>query len=170
MSVAAVVSTASPSRHRRLLDVRDVIAELRRMNPKMGQERLAQALAERVEEDRRLLVNACTVLIRQALTAQTIVRRRRQQNGRTPLERAQRRDLATAEVRTIAGKVRVSLVLDMPVMLISGETKALRYTTKEELDQLGGLYVQLGARMESATEMCGERWTAAEVEALLGAA
>ena len=38
----AVVRDTSPSRHHRHLDVREVIHELRRLNPRMGQERLAE--------------------------------------------------------------------------------------------------------------------------------
>jgi hypothetical protein len=102
MSLAVIRDTV-PATHRRA-DIRETIEQLRREN--RGEERLAEALAERVEEDRRLLVDACTVLVRQALTPIETVRRRRRQDGRTSDERAQRRAVATAEVKAVAAKVK----------------------------------------------------------------
>jgi hypothetical protein len=61
------------------------------------------------------------------------------------------------------------VLLDQMVMLVTGEQKKLRYATKIELNQLGGLYVKLATRLETPSEMCGERWTEGEVKALLGA-
>jgi len=55
-------------------------------------------------------------------------------------------------------------------MLLDGTQKQLRYATKVELNQLGGLYVKLAARLEAPDEMCGERWTDSELKAVWAAA
>ena len=71
-------------------------------------------------EDRRLLLDASRVLVRQIVSTAKIAHTRRQQNGRTPEERATRRIAAKAEVKAIAAKARAICVLDTVVTLLSG--------------------------------------------------
>jgi hypothetical protein len=162
--VSLAISTTSPSRHRPRADVHEVVQELRRLNPRMGEERLAEALAERIEEDRRLLLDASRVLVRQALTTETIVRRRRRQDGRTPEERSQRRIAAKAEVKKLVEKVREVAVLDMVV-----DGKALRFLTGAEVARLGAGFSKLAERVP-ADALVGEIVTEAEAAELMQAA
>jgi hypothetical protein len=122
-----------------------------------------------LEEDRHLLLDAGRFLVERVLAiAET--RQRQSRAAPSPEQRTARKVAEKVAVTKLAARVKATLVLDLPVTLIGGETKALRYMTKTELDQLGGFYVHLGARLEAPSEMCGERWTEGEVKALLGAA
>ena len=78
MSSLAVIRDTSPSRHHRHVDVRSVVEELRRQSPRAGVDRLAEALAERAEEDRHLLVDACRAVVRQIVSTIETTRRRHQ--------------------------------------------------------------------------------------------
>jgi hypothetical protein len=160
----AVIRDTSPSRHHRHLDVREVIAELRRANPRMGENGLSERLAERIEEDRRLLLDASRVLVRQALSAVEIVRRRRHQDGRTPEERAERRAAAKAEVTKLVAKVREVAVLDM--LMQNGI--AMRFNTGTQMGAYGKAYSAIAAKV--GTAMVGEVMVEAEVRELLQAA
>jgi hypothetical protein len=157
----SVIRDTSPSRHHRHLDVREVIHELRRLNPRMGQERLVEALAERVEEDRRLLLDACAVLVRQTISTIETTRRRRHQDGRTPEERTQRRAAAVAEVTKLAEKVREVAMLDM---LMPNGT-AMRFCTGTQMAVFGSAYEKIAERVGAA--MVGEVMVEAEVKLLL---
>jgi hypothetical protein len=64
----AVVHTAAPAT-RRHVDIREVVAELRRRHPRAGEDRLVEMLVERLEEDRHLLVDACRYLVQKMLAA-----------------------------------------------------------------------------------------------------
>jgi hypothetical protein len=140
MSLA--ISTTSSARHQPRADVREVVQELRRLNPRMGEAGLSEKLAERIEEDRRLLLDASRVLVRQVLSTAEIVRRRRQ-DGRTPEERTQRRAVAKAEVTALATKVRTICVLD--TVLPGG--KLLRFATGAEVAELGAGYARIAAKV-----------------------
>ena len=77
----AVVHTTAPATRRRV-DIREVVAELRRSHPRAGEDRLAEMLVERLEEDRHLLLDAGRFLVGKILaSAET---RQRQSQGHLP--------------------------------------------------------------------------------------
>jgi hypothetical protein len=158
MTSLAVVPTSRP-RHRRSPDVGALVADLRREH---GNKQASNALFELLLED-EAVARAVAAFVVEKLAAAAPRRRVMP----TAKERAEHQAVERVAVKEIAAKVKAALVLDLPVTLVSGEQKQLRYMTKAELNQLGGLYVQLGARLETSSEMCGERWTEGEVKALL---
>jgi hypothetical protein len=77
-----------------------------------------------------------TVPVEIEIEHELILRLRREAAQRAP-ERAARRVAEKAAVREIAEQVKAIAVLDMAVTLLSGEQKKLRFTTGDELGQLG---------------------------------
>jgi hypothetical protein len=72
-------------------------------------------------------------------------------------------------VKAIVAKVREVALLDMPVALLNGATKALRFCLGRELAELGAAYARIAEKVEP-DEMIGERLTEAEVRGLLAGA
>jgi hypothetical protein len=165
MGLAVAHSTLEPTRRR--VDVREVIHDLHRRYPRMGEGRLAEMLAGRIEEDRHLLLDASRLLVHQ-IVAVTETRKHQRKAASAPV-RAARRVADQAEAKALAVRARQTILLDTLLALPNGESKQLRYATKAELNLLGGLYTTLAARLEAPDEMCGERWTEGELKALLQA-
>jgi hypothetical protein len=138
MSLAVVHTTAPATR--RSVDVREVVAELRRRHPRAGEDRLVEMLVERLEEDRRLLLDAGRYLVQKVLAAaETRVRQSRA--APSPELRAERQAAEKAAVTALAAKVRGS-VLDMLI----GE-KSLRDMTGAEVARLGVAFTRLASRV-----------------------
>jgi hypothetical protein len=58
-----------------------------------------------------------------------------------------RRQAERARVQATAAKAREIILLDMPVRLLTGEAKPLRYVTGRELAELGGVYQAIAAKV-----------------------
>jgi hypothetical protein len=139
MGLAVVARDTAPAT-RRSVDVREVVAELRRLHPRAGEDRLVEMLVERLEEDRHLLVDAGRCLVQKMLAAfETRVRQSRA--APSPVERAERQAAEKSAVTALAAKVRGS-VLDMMI----GE-KALRDMTGAEVGRLGLGFQRLASRI-----------------------
>ena len=50
-------------------------------------------------------------------------------------------------MKQLAQKARERIWLDLPIVLLSGETKQLRYVTGRELAELGGIYQAIAERV-----------------------
>jgi hypothetical protein len=156
MGLAVVRDTASPSRKQRHVDVREVIAELHRQRPRAGTDQLTEALAERLEEDRALLLDGCRVLL-------ATIEPQRRRATTSPRERAARQVAERMEVTKIAAKVREIAVLDT---IIDG--KALRFHTGAEVARLGAGFARIAERVP-ADCLVGEILTSVEAEKLMSA-
>jgi hypothetical protein len=168
MSLSAVATLPAP--RPRVRDIQQVIGNLHRQNPRAPEARLAALLMDELLDDRELLLVIAGDLVRKALAPAKVKPKATLKSAEAARrQRVARQVAAKAEAQAVAGKVKEIILLDTMVMLVTGEQKQLRYATKVELDQLGGLYVKLAARLETPSEMCGERWTEGEVKALLGA-
>ena len=165
MSLSAVVTTPSP-RHRNH-DVMQVIENLRKQNPRAGEGRLAELLADELLDDRALLVDAAGHLVHKALTsakpksAVKVTAARRQ--------RVARQEAETKAVKAIATRVKELVALDMMVTLLDGTQKALRFCFGHELEQLGAAYQRIAERV-GADVVVGEALTSAEAQELMRAA
>jgi hypothetical protein len=158
MSLAAVQPVLPPRHCSR--DVMQVIGSLRRQNPRIGEDRLAELLADELLDDRELLLDAGRHLVRKALVSARpksvakVVAVRRQ--------RIARQEAEEATVKAIVAKVKAALVLDME---IGG--KRLRFHTGAEVARLGAGFVKLAKRVP-ADCLVGEIVTEAEAAALMG--
>jgi hypothetical protein len=165
MSLAVVRDvTLEPTRRR--VDVREVIHDLRRRYPRVGEDRLAEMVCDRLEEDRHLLLAASRLLVHQIVAAAEA--REPQRRAASAPVRVRREAVNRVEVRRAVAKVREAALLDLPVTLLSGETKQLRYCLGRELSELGTAFSRIAERVEP-DEMLGERLTEAEVRGLLAA-
>jgi hypothetical protein len=154
MASLAVVSTSRP-RHRHAPDVGALVADLRRQHGKQA----SNALFEMLSED-EALARAIAVFVVEKLAAP---RRRVMPSAK---ERAEHRVAVKAQAAKLATRVKERILLDQEVVLLSGEGKALRFTTGAELTALGGAYLKLGERV-GPTNMTGEVMVEAEIRALL---
>jgi hypothetical protein len=162
--MALAVIQSQPTRLRQSpQDIRAVVESLRRRHKAADNARTTELLLELVGEDHALL----------RVAVRFVVDRIAAQRRPTVRERIARQAAHAAEkveVKALAAKARQTIMLDTLVTLPSGEQKQLRYATKAELNQAGGLYLKLAERLETPDEMCGERWTEGELKALLQAA
>jgi hypothetical protein len=162
----AVVRDTSPSRHRPR-DVLQVIQNLRRQNPRAGESRLAELLADELLDDRALLFDAAGHLVRKALvTAKPksiakVTAARRQRVARQKVERE--------AVKAIAAAGKDLVALDMMGTLLDGSQKPLRFCTGRELGALGAAYGRIAAQL-GADEMVGERFVEKDLRLLIVAA
>jgi hypothetical protein len=154
----AVVRDTSPSRHRPR-DVLQVIQNLRRQNPRVGESRLAQLLADQLYDDRDLLVDAAGHLVRKALVtakpksiAKVTAARR---------QRVARQEAEKQTVRQVAEKIRAVVLLDLTMP----NGVAMRYCTGTQLAAFGSAYEKIAERAGAA--MVGEVMVEAEVRTLL---
>jgi hypothetical protein len=154
-----------PTATRRCVDVCEVVAELRRQNPRAGADRIGILLAERIDEDRHLLISPSRFIAEKVLTT-TAIREKLRRAAPTPRERVKRRANEKAAATAIAAKVKATLLLDMPVTLLGGEEKALRFCLGREVAELGAAYTRIAAKVP-ADVMCGECLVESEVKALL---
>jgi len=69
-------------------------------------------------------------------------------------------------VKPVAAKVREFVLFDLPVTLLNGEQKALRFCLGAEIARLGSGYSRIAERVGPAS-MVGEVLVEAEVKALL---
>jgi hypothetical protein len=145
--------------------IRAAVRELCQGHPRAGEQQIGRLLAERLEVDPELLGAGAVYLAHDALTANRIQRGRA---APTPKARAARKIAERAQVRVTVVKAREIILLDMPVTLLSGEQKALRYVTGRELADLGAAYEKIAEKVEP-DEMIGERLTEHEVRGLLAA-
>jgi hypothetical protein len=123
-------------------------------------------LTERLEGDGDLLEAGAIYLAHDAMTAERVHRTR---SAPTPKAQAARRVAEQAQVRATAAKARQLILLDMPVRLLSGEAKQLRYVTGRELAELGGVYQAIAEKV-GPDNFVGEVLVEAELKALLQAA
>ena len=75
--------------------------------------------------------------------------------------RAKRETANRITVKPVAAKVREFVLVDLPVTLLSGEEKALRFCFGAELGQLGAAFGRIDERV-GPTNMAGECLTEAE--------
>lgn len=160
MGLAIAHSTLEPTRRR--VDVRETVEELRRRHPRLGEDRLAEMLADRIEEDRHLLLDASHVLVRQVLAV--MEGRERQRRVASAPMRAAREAVNRREVQAAVAKVKALVVLD--TILPSG--KLLRYATGSEVAALGEAYQRIAERV-GPNAMVGELLTEAEAAELMRA-
>jgi hypothetical protein len=160
MSLTAVHAVSTPRRRTR--DVLQVIEALRRQNPRAGESRLAELLADELLDDRELLLDAGRHLVHKALSsnkpksAAKVTAARRQRVARVEAE-------ATA-VAVIAAKVKAICMLD--TLMPNGV--AMRYNTGLQMGAYGEAYSAIAAKV--GTAMVGEVMVEAEVRELLQAA
>jgi hypothetical protein len=158
----AVVSTTAPSPHRHI-DVREVIGELRHLHPRAGEGRLSELLAERLEEDRHLLLDASRILVHQ-IGASIAAAERLRRAAPTPRQRASRKAAEQAQVRAAVTKVKEAVLLD----LVMPNGIAMRYCSGTQMAGFGAAYEKIAAKVGDA--MVGEVMVESEVKALLQAA
>jgi hypothetical protein len=160
MSLAAVHAVPTPRRRPR--DVLQVIASLRKQNPRAGESRLAELLADELLDDRDLLLDAGRHLVHKALasnrpkSAAKVTAARRQRVARVEAE--------TTAVVAIAAKVKAICVLD--TLMPNGI--AMRYCTGIQMATYGKAYEAIAAKVGEA--MVGEVMVEHEVRKLLQAA
>jgi hypothetical protein len=160
MGLAVAHSTLEHTRRR--VDVREVIHDLHRRYPRMGEDRLAQMLAERIEEDRHLLLDASRLLVHQ-IVAVTETRKHQRKAASAPV-RAARRVADQAEAKAIAAKARQTIMLD----LLMPNGVAMRYCSGTQMAGFGKVYAKIAEKAGDA--MVGEVMVESEVKALLQAA
>ena len=160
----AVVRDVTVEPTRRHVDIRETVEELRRLNPRSGQERLAELLANRIEEDRHLLLDAARSLVR-LFSAGTEGRERQRHAASAPV-RARREEVTRHEVKRIVAKARQAILLDMLMTLPNGEQKPLRFCYGGEIEALGTAYQRIAEKV-GKNAMVGEIMCESEVRALL---
>jgi hypothetical protein len=144
MSLAIVHNTAAAAKHRHV-DVREVVEELRRRHPRAGEDRLAEMLVERLEEDRHLLLDAGRFLVERILAA-VETRQRQSRAAPSPEQRTARKAVEREQVKTLVEKVKAA-VLDTEI----GGTK-LRFHTPATVSHMS---TGLARIAELATERGG---------------
>jgi hypothetical protein len=167
MSLAVVRDTTLPSRPRRRQDVRQAIEGLRRRHPRASGDRLAQALVDALLDDRDLLLDVARFVI-EKIAAAAEARQRQSRAAPTPRQRASRRASEKTIVKQLAQKARERIWLDLPIVLLSGETKPLRYVLGRELAELGGIYQAVAVKV-GLENLVGEVLLEAELKTLLQA-
>jgi hypothetical protein len=167
MSLAVVRDTASVDRRRPPQDICAVVEGLRARHRRADNERLAGMLLEILDEDRDLLRAAANFIV-DKVVAVAATRERQQAAAPTPRQRAERQVAEKAAVTRLAAKVKERVLLDLPVVLLTGETKPLRFCLGRELGELGHAYTRIAEKV-APDEMIGERLTEAELKALLAA-
>jgi hypothetical protein len=168
MSLAIVRDAPpSPHLHRPPADLRSVVEDLRRRHRRADEDELSQFLMTAVSEGDDLLLEVCRFAVGRTLMA-IAAQQRRQQAAPNTRQRAERKIAETKAVAEIVERVKAT-VLDLPVMLINGETKKLRFTTGAELAGLGSAYTRLAAAIPPDA-MLGECLTESEAAELLGSA
>jgi hypothetical protein len=166
MSLSAVATL--PTSRPRVRNVVQVIQELRRQNPRSGEGRLAELLADELTDDHELLLGVAGDLIRRALTAKPKPTLKAAETARR--ERASRQAVEKEQTTKIAANVRQQITLDAVTTLLNGGTKELRYCTAGELTELavrGSIYGRIAAKvMEAggADAMVGEIICARDLE------
>ena len=156
----------SPSSHntapatRRRVDIREVVAELHRRHPRAGEDRLAEMLVGRLEEDRHLLAR-CWPLSRAKVLAAAETRARQSRAAPTPRQRAKRQATEKAAVTAVAARVKELVLLDL--MMPNGV--AMRFCSGTQMAGFGTAYEKIAER--AGTAMVGEVLVEAEVKALL---
>jgi hypothetical protein len=146
----------------------DTVGELRQQNLKADERRVAQLLAERMEHDDDLREAGAHLLAHDALVAER-VHRQRSTSAPTPKQRVAHKVATAKAVKQLAQKARERIWLDLPILLLSGETKQLRYVSGRELAELGGAYQAIAERV-GPDNFVGEVMVESEVKALLQAA
>ena len=146
----------------------DTVGELRRQNVKADECRIGQLLAERMEADDDLREASAHLLAHDALVAERVLRQR-STTAPSPKQRVARKVATEKVVKQLAQKARERIWLDLPILLLSGESKQLRYVTGRELAELGGVYQAVAVKVGDEN-MVGEVLVEAELKALLQAA
>jgi hypothetical protein len=142
----------------------DAVGELRRQNVKADERRIGQ-LAEKLGNDDDLREASAHLLAHDALVAER-VHRQRSTSAPTPAQRVARKVATAKVVRQLAQKARERIWLDLPIVLLSGESKQLRYVLGSELAELGGVYQAIAEKVGDEN-MVGEVLVEAELKALL---
>jgi hypothetical protein len=153
MSSLAVVHDTAPRQSRPSMDLRTTVEDLSRRHRRAGPDKLAEMLVTVLSEDADLLLQASHFIVEKIGAAIDAQVRRREAAERRP-SRAARRVAEKAIAEQVVEKVAVA-VLDLPIVLLSGETKQLRFTTGAELAGLGSAYTRLAAAVP-ADVMLGE--------------
>jgi hypothetical protein len=158
MSLAIVARSTLEPTHRRV-DVRATIEELRRSHPRAGEDRLAERLAGRLEEDRHLLADAARSLVRH-FSARIEGREHQRRAANAPV-RARREAVNRREVKATVTKARRTILLDMPMP----NGKPMRFCTGDEMASFGTAYAKKGEPVGDA--MVGEILVEVQVRELL---
>ena len=145
----------------------DAVGALRRQNEKADERRIGQLLSEMMERDDDLREASAHLLAHDALVAER-VHAQRAEAAPSPRQRAVRKVATAKAVKQLAQKARERIWLDLPIVLLSGESKPLRYVLGRELGELGCIY-QAVAKKVGPDNFVGEVLVEAEVKALLGA-
>jgi hypothetical protein len=154
MSSLAIVSDTAPSKHPHpSQDLRSTVEALRRRHRHADAEELGQYLMTALSESDDLLLEACQFVCAR-ISAAIDARARREAAPRDARTRAAKKAVEQAAMAEVVGKVRLA-VLDLPITLVSGEVKKLRFTTGGELAQLGSAYQRLAAAVPTDV-MLGE--------------
>ena len=142
---------------------------VRRQNVKADECRIGQLLAERMESDDDLREAGAHLLAHDALVAERVgVLLKRAEAAPSPRQRIVRKRAERAAVKQLAQKAREHIWLDLPIVLLSGQPKPLRYVLGRELEELGGIY-QAVAKKIGPDNFVGEVMCESEVKALLSA-
>jgi hypothetical protein len=157
MSLAVVARSLEPTRRR--VDVRTTVVELRRNHPRAGENRLAEMLADRIEEDRHLLLDAARSLVQQ-FSAGTEGRERQRRAASAPV-RTRREAVNRREVTATVAKARETILLDL--MMPNGV--AMRFCSGTQMAGFGTAYEKIAERVGAS--MVGEVMVEAEVRTLL---
>jgi hypothetical protein len=124
----------------------DTVGELRRQNAKADECRIGQLLAERMEADDDLREASAHLLAHDALVAER-VHRQRSATAPSPTQRIAHKVATAKAVKQLAQKARERIWLDLPILLLSGESKQLRYVLGRELADLGGVYQAIAEKV-----------------------
>src|SRR5438552_2616197 len=139
MSLSAVATLPAP--RQRVCDVPQVIANLRRQNPRASEGRLTELLAEELMDNHELLHAVAGDLVHRALTP---VRAKGKPTIKAA-ETARRQRVANQEaekqvVKAVAAKVKETLLLD----LVMPNGIAMRFCTGRQMLGFGHTYQAVG--------------------------
>jgi hypothetical protein len=132
---------------------------------KADERRIAQLLAERMESNDDVREAGAHLLAHDALVAERVIHQR-STTAPSPQQRVARKVATAKVVKQLAQKARERIWLDLPIVLLSGESKQLRYVLGRELAELGGIYHAV-AKKVGDENMVGEVLVEAELKALL---
>jgi hypothetical protein len=125
MTSLAVIYNVAPANRQRQSDVNKVISGLHKQHPKAGTDRLAELLADELLDDRVLLSATARHLV-ERWRASSKTSQKLRKAAPSAKVRIARRVAETKAVAEAVAKVKMA-VLDLPIMLVTGEAKKLRF-------------------------------------------